>query len=395
VTDSAPVVDFNPFSHEFHADPFPVYRELRDHAPCYRNAELGFYALSRYDDVVNALHDPDTFCSRYGITLERGSPLPMLLTMDPPDHTKLRRLVSRAFTPRRISELETPTRAIAARYLDAIDPSVDADLIGDYAGLLPIDVISKLLGVPDADHARLRVLSDTLVHREEGIPDVTPAGVEAGRELYEYFCAFVTDKRARPGGDDLTAALLAAESDGEHLDDLQVVGFLFLLIIAGNETTTKLLGNCLLALQRNPAPRAAVLANPARTPDAVEEILRYEGSTQVMARTLTRETERHGVVMPEGAKVLLLLGSANHDDRVWDRGDDFDIDRAWPTHHVGFGHGIHVCLGAPLARLEMRVGLEEFLTRFPDYEIDESGLERVNSGNVRGYSRMPIRLQTR
>jgi cytochrome P450 len=395
VTDSASVIAFNPFSYEFHADPFPVYRELRDHAPCYYNAELGFYALSRYDDVLNALHDPETFCSRFGITLERGSPLPMLLTMDPPEHTKLRRLVSRAFTPRRIAELEAPTRSIAARYLDAIDPNSDADLIGDYAGLLPIDVICNLLGVPDADHARLRTWSDLLVHRDEGVPDVTAAGVEAGKQLYEYFCAFVAERRARPGSDDLTAALIAAESDGEHLDDLQVVGFLFLLIIAGNETTTKLLGNGLLALQRNPAARAEVLANVERIPDAVEEILRYEGSTQVMARTLTRETERHGVVMPADAKVLLLLGSANHDDRVWDRADDFDIDRAWPTHHVGFGHGIHVCLGAPLARLEMRIALEEFLARFPDYEIDDSGLERVNSGNVRGYSRMPLRLHAR
>ena len=165
-----------------------------------------------------------------------------------------------------------------------------------------------------------------------------------------------------------------------------------MLIIAGNETTTKLLGNCLLALQRFPGERVKVIADPARIPDAVEEILRYEGSTQLMARTLTRDVELHGRTMPAGDKVLLLLGSGNRDERVWERPDVFDIDRSWPTHHLGFGHGIHVCLGAALARLEMRVSLEEFLDRYPGYEIDEHHLARVHSGNVRGYARMPARL---
>jgi cytochrome P450 len=166
-----------------------------------------------------------------------------------------------------------------------------------------------------------------------------------------------------------------------------------LLIIAGNETTTKLLGNCLLALQRFPAERAKVLADRARIPDAVEETLRFEASTQLMARTLTRPVDLHAAQMPAGDKVLLLLGSGNRDERVWRNPDRFDIDRPWPTHHLGFGHGIHVCLGAALARLEMRISLEEFLRRYPGYEIDEDGLERVHSGNVRGYSRMPITLK--
>ena len=255
-----------------------------------------------------------------------------------------------------------------------------------------MDVISRLLGVPDGDQEELRGWSDALLHREEGDMDVTPAGIDAAYQLYKYFSAFVAERRADPGDDDLAAALVAAESAGERLTDDQVVGFLFLLIIAGNETTTKLLGNCLLALQRFPSERAKVIADPARIPDAVEEILRYEGSTQLMARTLTREVELHGRKMPGGDKVLLLLGSGNRDERVWDRPDVYDIDRSWPTHHLAFGHGIHVCLGAALARLEMRVSLEEFLGRHPGYEIDEGALERVHSGNVRGYSRMPIRL---
>ena len=385
------MVRFNPYSYEFHADPFPVYRQLRDEAPAYHDDDLGFWALSRYDDVVRALHDPDTFCSRFGITLEEGNSLPMMLTTDPPDHTALRRLVSRAFTPRRIADLEPAIRKLASNYLDGLSDRSCADLIVDYAAPLPMDVISRLLGVPDGDQEELRGWSDALLHRAEGDIEVTPAGIDAAYQLYKYFSAFVAERRASPR-DDFAAALVSAESEGEYLTNDQVVGFLFLLIIAGNETTTKLLGNCLLAMQGFPSERAKVIAEPDRIPDAVEEILRFEGSTQVMARTLTRDVELHGRTMPTGHKVLLLLGSANRDERVWDRADVYDIDRSWPTHHVAFGHGIHVCLGAALARLEMRVGLEEFLARHPGYEIDERALERVHSGNVRGYSRMPVRL---
>jgi cytochrome P450 len=388
------VVGFNPYSYEFHENPFPVYRSLRDDAPAYYNEELKFWALSRYDDVLRALHDPDVFCSRYGITLEDGNPLPMMLTTDPPDHTALRRLVSRAFTPRRIADLEPNIRKLSTEYLDALDGRTEADLIGDYAALLPMDVISTLLGVPAGDQNMLRSWSDALLHREEGIAEVTPAGIEAATNLFKYFGAFLADKRANPGAaDDLAEALNAAEYEGDRLRDDQIVGFLFLLIIAGNETTTKLLGNCLLALQRFPGERAKVQGDLGRVPAAIEEILRYEGSTQAMARTLTADVDLHGQRMPVGDKVLLLLGSGNRDERVWDRPDVYDIDRNWPTHHLAFGHGIHVCLGAALARLEMKVSLEEFLTRYPRYEIDETRLVRVHSGNVRGYAHAPIVLR--
>ncbi|MDQ1383450.1 MAG: hypothetical protein QOG65_829, partial [Actinomycetota bacterium] len=285
------MVRFNPYSYEFHDDPFPVYRKLRDDAPCYHDDDLGFWALSRYDDVVRALHDPDTFCSRFGITLEAGNTLPMMLTTDPPEHTALRRLVSRAFTPRRVADLEPTIRALSTDYLERLRESATPDLIVEYAAPLPMDVISRLLGVPDGDQEMLREWSDALLHREEGDMDVTPAGIDAAYQLYKYFSAFVVDRRADPGADDLAAALVAAESEGDHLTDDQVVGFLFLLIIAGNETTTKLLGNCLLAMQRFPGERHKVVRDPARIPDAIEEVLRFEGSTQVMARTLTRAVE--------------------------------------------------------------------------------------------------------
>ena len=388
-------MSFNPYSYEFHEDPFPFYRELRDHAPCYYNAELGFWALSRYDDVLAALHDPATYCSRFGITLEQDNPLPMLLTTDPPQHTELRRLVSRAFTPRRIADLEPEIRRLARRFLGRLVERNDGDLIADYAARLPMDVIARMLGVPEADETQLRDWTNALLDREEGRPEVLPAGIEAATNLFKYFNDFVAERRAAAARgdvpDDLTTALCAAAGDGNALRDDQVVGFLFLLIIAGNETTTKLLANCLLALQRWPTERAKVTADASRIPDAIEEILRYEGSTQLMARTLTRDVELHGEHMPEGAKVLVLLGSANRDERVWDRPDDYDIDRASSVQHVGFGHGIHVCLGAALARLEMRVSLEEIFREMPRFEIDEASCTRVHSGNVRGWASMPIR----
>jgi cytochrome P450 len=389
------VAELNPYSHAFHDDPFPMYRDLRDNAPCYHNESLDFWALSRYDDVLAALHDPSTYCSRYGITLEQDSSLPMLLTTDPPDHTDLRRLVSRAFTPRRVADLEPAVRELSRGFLEPLLAQGDGDLIADYAARLPMEVIARMLGVPHDDEESLRVWTNALLDRDEGVPDVTPDGIDAAINLFKYFSEFVAERRATIANgdapDDLTTALCMAGAGDDALSDQQVVGFCFLLIIAGNETTTKLLANCLLALQRFPGERAKVANDPGRIPDAVEEILRYEGSTQFMARTLTRPVDLHGEHMPEGAKVLLLLGSANRDERVWDRPDDFDIDRTSAAQHVGFGHGIHVCLGAALARLEMRVSLEEIFRRMPAYEIDAAGCTRVHSGNVRGWATMPIR----
>ena len=392
------VVDLNPYSHAFHDDPFAMYRDLRDNAPCYYNAELDFWALSRYDDVLAALHDPQTYCSRYGVTLEQQNALPMLLTTDPPDHTDLRRMVSRAFTPRRVADMESAVRALSQDFLEPLLEQGEGDLVADYAARLPMDVIARMLGVSGEDEESLRIWTDALLDRDEGVPDVTPAGIDAAINLFKYFSSFVAERRAAiasgTGPDDLTTALCAAGTGADDLSDQQVVGFCFLLIIAGNETTTKLLANCLLALQRFPSERAKVVNDAARIPDAIEEVLRYEGSTQLMARTLTRPVDLHGVQMPEGAKVLLLLGSANRDERVWDRPDEFSLDRASPVQHVGFGHGIHVCLGAALARLEMRVSLEEILRRMPDYEIDEARCTRVHSGNVRGWATMPIRCHS-
>jgi cytochrome P450 len=387
---AAGAVVFNPYAHEVHDDPYPTYRRLRDEAPVYRNDELGFWALSRYADVLDGFHDQERLRSSGGITLEQKPDFPMLITTDPPGHTQLRRLVSRAFTPRRVADMEPEIRALSTEFIDEFVEHGHADLIADYAAKLPMHVIARMLGVARADEDQLRAWSDALLHREEGVPDVTPEGIAASIDLYRYFAALVREKAAAPG-DDLTSALIVAEVDGERLSADDVIGFCFLLIIAGNETTTKLLGNCLLALQRFPSERQKVLDDPARIPDAVEEILRFDGSTQLLARTLACDVTLHGTTMPAGDKVLLLIGAADHDERVFEQPERFDLDRVQRTH-LGFGHGIHVCLGAALARLEMRVSLEELLRRLPDYDLDEAGLVRVHSGNVRGYARMPMRF---
>ncbi|MEZ5207718.1 MAG: cytochrome P450 [Acidimicrobiales bacterium] len=391
-TTDAPLV-YNPYDATTNRNPFPVYARLRREAPVYRNEDLGFYALSKHDDVLAALHDTEVFCSRHGITLEPRSPLPLLLTMDPPEHTDMRSLISRGFTPRRVAAMEEQMRALSRKHLDRFRDAGTCDLIADYSGRLPMDVISTMLGVPEEDQEQMRIWSDAMMEREDGNPDIPPAGIEAGANVYNYFTELVAERRRHPT-DDLTSAFLEAELDGEGLSDLQVVSFCFLFIVAGNETTTKLIGNALYWLAAHPDQRAAVYADPSRIPDVVEEVLRYEGSTQQIARTLTADATVRDVTMPEGSKVLLLLGSANRDEDVFVDPEVFDIDRR-PTRHIAFGHGAHVCLGAAMARLEARLAIEDLHEAMTDYAFDEDTLVRFNSGNVRGYASMPMTFTPR
>ena len=380
---------YDPFSYEIHEDPYPIYRRLRAEAPAYFDAGHGFWALSRFDDVHRALHDHETYCSGQGFLLEDidDFTMPMLLGMDPPDHGRLRATISRALTPRRVALLEAPIRERCRALIEGFAPNGRAELVGDFAALLPMWVISRLLRVPDGDQDELRRLADVMVHREDGARGVPPAGKDAAAHIYAYFERLLAERGA-DDGDDLLSLLLAAERAGE-ISHLEIVGFCFLLIIAGNETTTKLLGNLADQLTRHPAAKARLVAEPARIPNAVEEMLRYDTSTHMMARTLTCDVELHGRRMEAGHKVALLLASANRDERRWRDPDAFDVTRD-ASDHVAFGFGIHFCLGAALARLEARVALEELLARLPDFTVETSGLVRVHSGNVRGYSRVPI-----
>jgi cytochrome P450 len=251
-----------------------------------------------------------------------------------------------------------------------------------------MDVVSELLGVPGEDRDRLRAWADALLHREDGVVEIPATARDAGRSISLYFRDLVRARRGRPGPD-LTSALLDAELEGARLSERDVVSFLFLMIIAGNETTTKLLGNALYWLWRNPAARDAVRADPGLVPGWVEETLRYDSSTQMLARTVRGDVAFHGRTLRDGDRVLLLVGAANRDERVFADPDRFDVRRD-ASAHLAFGRGTHFCMGAALARLEGRVALEEVMRRLLDFEIDPGGLERVHSINVRGFSAMPI-----
>jgi hypothetical protein len=318
------------------------------------------------------------------------------LAMDPPMHGRMRGLVSRGFTPRRVAELEPSIRALACHYLDAAVERRSFDLIGDLAGRLPMDVISELIGVPRADRDEVRRLSDLLVHREEGVDDVPPAGVEAAFSLITYYADMLAQRRARRT-DDLTSALLDAEIDGDRLTDDEIMGFLFLMVVAGNETTTKLLGNACYWAWRNPDERAKPFADPARIPAWIEETLRYDTSSQMLARVTTTDVELHGTTIPAGERVVLLVGSANRDERVFTRPDVYDLDRDERELQqiASFGFGRHFCLGASLARLEARVCLEELVRRVAAYDIDPDGIRRVHSVNVRGFAALPTTVVAR
>jgi hypothetical protein len=387
---------FDPYAYEVHEDPYPLYRRLRDEAPLHRNDALGFFALSRHADVLAAFKDVDTFSNRNGVSLDADAFHPnadvtmSFLAMDPPRHTRMRALVSRGFTPRRVMDLEPHIRALAVRHLDECVERGHCDFIADFSGRLPMDVVSHLLGVPEADRDLLRGWADAVVHRDEGKVGVPPAAAAAALRMLQYFQAHVAACRARPR-DDLTGALLAAEIDGDRLSEREILGFLFLMIVAGNETTAKLLANALYWLWRNPAERDRLRADPGLIPGWIEETLRYDNTSQALARVVTRDVELHGTRLREGDKVVLLIGSANRDERVFEEPDRYDLLRN-PRASLSFGHGTHFCLGAALARLEARVALEEFWRRFPEYDVLAEGIVRVHSVNVRGFSALPIKF---
>ncbi len=386
-------MELNPFAHEFHADPHTTYRWLREHAPLYRNDALDFWALSRYADVRDASLDWATYGSAEGTTLERLDPAwfeerPMMIFMDPPRHGRLRALVSRAFTPRRVADLEPFVRATAVRLLEPLAAAGGGDFVKDFSGPLPMEVIFTLLGVPDADRRQLRTWMDRSLERDRDSPAVPLRAMEAMARLMQYWQEFLAVLRTRRN-DGLISGLLDAEVDGERLREGEIVGFCSLLGAAGNETVTKLLGSACVFLARDPAQWAELVAAPAGIPSAVEEALRYASPSQYQGRTVMRDVEWHGRRVPKGARILLLTGAANRDDRMFPDPERFDIRRT-PNEHLAFGLGVHFCLGAALARLESRVALEELARRFPRYRVDESRCERVHMSNVQGFESVPF-----
>jgi cytochrome P450 len=390
----------DPYDYAFHEDPYPYYRRLRDEAPLYRNDERNFWALSRHRDVLQGFRNSTALSNIYGVSLDPISrtrdahKVMSFLALDDPDHLRLRTLVSKGFTPRRIRELEPRVTEIAVQHLDAAIESESFDYVDEFAGKLPMDVISELMGVPEEDRVRIRALADGVMHRDEGVADVPASAIQASADLMVYYADMVAQRRKRPT-DDLTSALLQAEIDGHHLTDDEIMAFLFLMVVAGNETTTKLLANAAYWGFKNPDQLAPVYEDHSRIPLWVEETLRYDTSSQILARSVSEELTLYDTTIPVGDVLLLLPGSANRDDLVFEDPDDYRVGREIGSKLVSFGSGAHFCLGAHLARMEARVALAELFKRIRGYEVDEANAVRVHSSNVRGFAHLPITVEAK
>jgi len=390
---------WDPFDTVIDAEPYGVWQALRDEVPLYRNDRYDFYALSRFADVEGAHRDPATFISGRGTVLElMGQDLAssgQMIFMDPPAHTTLRALVSRAFTPRQVGGLEGRIRELCGELLDPHVGGSGFDYFGDFAAHLPSRVISALLGVPDEDREAQRRTVDQIFHIEPGVGMVNDVSLRAQVALFEYLSGLVAERVAHPG-DDLLSGLCAAEiDDGDggtrQLTRDETVGFANLLFSAGTETVGRMLGNAAVVLAHHPEQRAALVSEPEIIPNAVEELLRFEAPSPVQGRWTTHPVTVHGAEIPAGSKVLLLTGSAGRDARAFPDPDRFDVRRRM-AHHLSFGYGVHFCVGAALARLEGRVALEETLRRFPEWDLDAEQVVRQHTSTVRGYSQVGIRL---
>ncbi|MCV7419033.1 cytochrome P450 [Mycobacterium yunnanensis] len=400
MTTSHSEVLLDPYDYDFHEDPYPYYRRLRDEAPLYHNEDQKFWALSRHADVVQGFRNSTSLSNKHGVSLdpisrnEHAHRVMSFLALDDPGHLRLRTLVSKGFTPRRIRELESRVTEIAVAHLDAAVQSDHFDFVDDFAGKLPMDVISELMGVPESDRVRIRALADGVMHRDDGVKDVPAEAMQASADLMVYYADMVSSRRATRT-EDLTSALVDAEIDGDKLTDEEIIAFLFLMVVAGNETTTKLLANAAYWGFKNPDQLAPVFADHSLVKPWVEETLRYDTSSQILARAVDADLEMYDTTIPAGDVLLLLPGSANRDDRVFDDPDDYRIDREIGSKLVSFGSGAHFCLGAHLARMEAQVALTKFLERVRGYEVDEASSVRVHSSSVRGFAHLPITIQAR
>jgi cytochrome P450 len=378
---------WDPIDEDLDTDPYEVWRRMRDEAPLYRNERLDFWALTRYADVEAAHRDPATFVSSHGTVLEMMDettvPSGMMIFQDPPEHTRLRSLVSRAFTPRRVSGLEAHIRELSAQLLEPWTDGTDYDFVVDFGATLPSMVICELLGVPSSDRVWVKDQIDTTFHIEPEVGMINDVSLMARIELDGYLMKLLEDRRANPD-DDLLSGLAQTELTLRECSD-----FANLLVSAGTETVARLLGWAAIVLDDHPDQRAEAAADPSLLPNTVEELLRYEAPSPVQGRWTSRPVELHGTEVPAGSKVLLLTGAAGRDERKYPDAERFDIHRHF-DNHVSFGFGIHFCLGAALARLEGRVALEEALRRHPDWEVDRDGAVRLHTSTVRGWSSVPV-----
>ena len=392
-------VYWDPFDVALDDSPYETWRRMRDERPLYRNERFDFWALSRYADVEAAHRDPDTYSSAYGTVLETMGPgmsdTGMMIFLDPPEHTRLRHLVSRAFTPRRVQGLEGQIRQICAELLDEAHEQPTFDYVQDFGAILPSRVISTLLGVPPADQEAQRKVVDNLFYLEPGAGMINDVSITAALTLIAYLRDLLAERHRHPQ-EDLLSALSAAEIDeggvARRLTLDEAASFAVLLFTAGTETVARLLGNAAVILAEHPDQRRELAERTSLIPDAIEELLRYEAPSPVQGRWTTRPVDLYGTAVPANSKVLLLTGSAGRDDRAYPEPDRFDIHRRF-DQHVSFGYGIHFCVGAALARLEGRVALEETLRRYCAWEVDLAGARRLHTSTVRGWESVPIQLR--
>jgi cytochrome P450 len=400
--DDGSPMEFNPYSDSFFDDPYDTYRWMRDEAPVYYSERWDFYALTRNEDVVAAHRDWESFSSAYGVTLDalsmrhRFDELKMLILMDPPEHERLRKLVRQVFTKAAIANLEPLVTDIVTSHVQALAGEDHFDLVADFAALFPVEIISSMLGVPAGERQQIRLWTDGFLHREENNPFATESGVAASMAMNEYFLDLAREKRRKP--DDLIISRLVTTSYEDQsgvthrLTDEDIATFSVLLASAGSETVTKLMGNGVMAFHNNPDQWELVLADADLIPGAIEEMLRLNPPSQYQGRFTTRDVVLDGGTIPAGSPTLLVTGAATRDPRAYDQPDVFDIQRGGATT-LAFGYGAHSCLGSWLARLETRVALQQLRERWPRFDVDTDGLQRVTMSNVAGYSHIPVHVR--
>ena len=365
----------------FGLDPFPWYKLMRESAPVYRDPRRGNWSVFSYNDVQRVLSEHSVFSSQFN---ESGQPLDAsMISIDPPRHRQMRSLVTLAFTPRTIARLEPRISEIVNELLDGVTTRGQMDVINDLSYPLPVIVIAELLGIPLEDRERFKLWSDQFVGAAPS------SGNDPQEEMSDYF-KWVIEQRRKEPEDDLISALLAAQIDGKHLTEQELLGFCVLLLVAGNETTTHLIGNATWCFDDHPAAWAELRANPTLLPDAIEEVLRYRSPVKLMFRITAQDTRIGDKDIPAGTGVTAWIGSADRDEAQFPNAETFDIHRT-PNRHLAFGHGIHFCLGAPLARLESKIALGIMLKRFSNIQRDrEVELEPVSAFILHGLKHMPI-----
>src|SRR5947209_5027662 len=394
-------VYYDPYDFEIDSDPYPVWKRLRDERPLYYNARYDFYALSRFADVQKCSVDWETYVSSKGTVVElvkeiaKGAfevPPGSIIFEDPPDHDLHRGLLARAFTPRRMKELEPKVREFCARSLDPLVGAGGFDFVRDIGAPVPMRTIGMLLGIPEQDQVAIREHIDAgLRMTESGVP---PLSMERMVEDQSGAFADYIDWRADHPADDVMTELLRAEFEDatgtrRRLTRVEVLNYVNLLAAAGNETTTRLIGWAGSVLAQHPDQRKEVAEDRSLVPNAIEELLRYESPSPVQSRYVTKDVEHHGEKVPQGSVMVLLTAAANRDEREFPDPDRLDIRRKI-SHHLAFGYGVHFCLGASLARLEGRVALAEILKRFPTWEVDWDHAVLGRTSTVRGWDSLPV-----